>query len=959
MGGISTGVGIFSGINSAQLIEQLLAIEARPKAQAQARLGQFQLQQAAYLDINARLTAVRTAAAAFRESKTFQTKSATSSNDAVLKAVAGTDAAPGTHQFIVDRLVSTQSQLSRGFANRDVSSLGMTSISFESAQARLDRDVELADLNNGSGVARGRIVVTDSGGRSATIDLSRATTVSEVLEAINTNGTAQVTASVSGGRFVVRDNAAGNLSIADAQGSTTATSLGLAGVAASGGSVTGNAVYGLSGSTTLASLNDGLGVSSKPSTTEDSYSFIINVGGAAPATVRVNLGDVWETVGGTLTKVRGAVSDVGGVVTRINEALAAAGTTGVSASIDSTNGRLVIDDSTGTQPLTITEGTDTTAADLGLMTSPVSGDIVGRRILSGMQATMLRGLKGGAMPAHDGALAFTLRNGASFNVTLDTGGSIQDALKAIEDASVSGGTKRLSATLDARGTGIVLTDLTGGGGNLIITGTNGADAAAALGISTGAGGIASATAASGNLQRQYIGRSSTLASLNSGRGIGTGEFRITDSYGTSASVNITDSIKTVGELIDLVNSRGLRISARINPNGDGLQIVEQLGTGEAEGAQRIKIEEVGSGGVARALNLLGEASGTGSSNTINGSFERVVTLAATDTLQQITDKINAARAGMTASIVRDGGGSNPFRLSLASVQSGRTGRVIVDSGSFDLGLTTLDAGRDARVFFGSADAATGVAVTASTNTIDNILTGVKIDLKGVSASPVTLTIATDTAGIEKAVSTFISAFNTAVTRIESQTRYDKDNNRKSPLLGDATALELRAALYSTAQGSATGLSGPYQQLADVGITVGSGGTLQFNADRFRAALAEDPAAVEALFAARTASNDSTITLSDGITVRNPNAGSTFSTLGVMGRLEQLVKKYIEGSDGVLNSRGEQLRGQITSQQTRITSIDDRLSRRRDILQRQFAAMERAIGQMQTQQASLGSIRSIG
>jgi flagellar capping protein FliD len=52
MGGITSSVGIFSGINSASLIDQLLAIEARPKTLAQNRMVQIQGQQAAYLDIS-------------------------------------------------------------------------------------------------------------------------------------------------------------------------------------------------------------------------------------------------------------------------------------------------------------------------------------------------------------------------------------------------------------------------------------------------------------------------------------------------------------------------------------------------------------------------------------------------------------------------------------------------------------------------------------------------------------------------------------------------------------------------------------------------------------------------------------------------------------------------------------------------------------------------------------------
>ena len=958
MGGITSGIGIFSGINSGQLIEQLLALEARPKLFAQNRLGQIQQQQAAFLDINARMAALRTASAGFREAKTFQTKATTSSNADVLSATADASAAAGSYVFVVDRLVSTQQALTRGFANKDISGLGATKISFESSAARLDRDVELADLNDGQGVARGKMVVTDSLGRAATIDLSRATNVSEVLDAINSNGTAQVSASVKDGRFIIKDNAGGAATVANAQNSTVATGLGLSGLTASGGTLTGNSVYRISGATTLASLNDRNGVSMKQSTTEDSYSFIINVGGASPKTVKVNLGDVYTSTAGVVTKTKGAVADMAGVITRINEAMSAAGLTDISASVDQTNGNLRVTDASGLTPLTVTEGTDTTAADLGLTAAPVGGNLVGRRVLAGMQTTLVAGLKGGGMAANDGVLNFELRNGTSFTTTMGSGEGVQGLLDQIEEDSKVSGVKTVTARLDSNGTGIVISDLTTGVKKLTITGTAAADFATALGISTGPAGTAAASVSSGNMQRQYMSRATLLSGLNSGRGVGTGEFRIIDSFGSSASVRVTDSVKTMGDLMDLINSRGIKVKATINANGDGISIGEALAPGDTAGLQSIKVEEVGST-LAKNLNLLGTATGTGAANKIDGSFERVVTLSAADTLQQITDKINAAKPGVNASIVRDGSGSAGFRLSLTSSSSGTSGRFIVDSGAFDFGMASLDAGRDARVFFGSSDAAAGVAVTSSTNSIDSVLAGVKIDLKAASATPVNLTVASDSAGIEKAVATFIQTFNTAVDRIEFQTKYDKESNRKSPLLGDGTALELRSQLFATVQGRATGATGTYSSLADVGLTVGTGGSLVLDSAKFRTAVATDPASVEAIFAAQVAVDDRVTNLGGGVTVRNPDSGKTFSTLGVLGKIEQLAKKYVDGNNSILFGKADVLRTQVTLQRDRITVFDAKLERKRAILQAQFNAMEAAIGKMQGQQSALSSIQQTG
>ena len=113
MGGITSGVGIFSGINTAQLIDQLLALEARPKQLVQRRIAGLQQQRAAYLDINSSLLALKTASQKFRVSGTFKTSKAESSNKDVLTATAGNDSVAGTYQFVVKRLVTNQQSLSR------------------------------------------------------------------------------------------------------------------------------------------------------------------------------------------------------------------------------------------------------------------------------------------------------------------------------------------------------------------------------------------------------------------------------------------------------------------------------------------------------------------------------------------------------------------------------------------------------------------------------------------------------------------------------------------------------------------------------------------------------------------------------------------------------------------------------------------------------------------------------
>ncbi len=950
MGGISTGIGIFSGINTAELISQLLAIDARPKVLFQQRVIQLKGQQAAYLDINTKLSALKSAASALRTNNAFQTKKAVSSNPDVLSATAAASAAPGTFQFIVDRLVSSQQLLSRGFAS-STAGLNAGSFTFESAAARLDRDTRLADLHGGLGVARGKIVITETGGGSAMIDLSKAATVGDVIDAINAATSIDVIASVQDDHLVLTQNGALNISVTNAQGFTTATSLGIERASATSATVTGTEVYRLGDGFALSLLNDGNGVSiNNQGGTPYDFQVVVTPSGGSATTVNVNLGNVFD--GSTL--VESAVTTVGGVIERINEALSAAGFADVTASIRSDGTGFQLVDSAGTKTLELIDNSTTigdTLDDLGFSAGRGNltgvGTLTGGRILAGLNSTLGTKLNGGTGIGGDGTISITTRDGVARTVTIDRYASLGDILA--EFAADTGGA--VTAALDERGTGIVLTDTTGGTSNLVVSGTT----SESLGIDTISGGVASSTVASGSLQHQYLTVQSTLASLNGGTGAGSGRFRIKDSTGASAVVNITSTSTTLGDVIKAINGTSTRVRARLNATGDGLELYEPDPGG---GTLKISVADE-TGNVAGNLRIEGEAEVAGGAGTINGTFERTVEFDAADGLTQIVQKINEARVGVAAALINDGAGGTPFRLSLTATTTGSAGRMIVDTGGFDLALATLDAGEDARVFFGSTDPANAVLLSSSSNTLDGVISGVSIDLNSASAQPVSLTITRDTLAVEKAVKDFVDAFNGVIERLSVQTRFDEETGVKGPLLGDSTSLLLRGALYETIQGEAFNVASQFQQLAEVGVTVGSGGKLELDAEELRAALEQDPQGVADLFTARVLKPREPITVAPGVTVSNPDQEDEFLSLGVAAQAEELVNDYINSIDGILTGRKRTLDDQIAAQNRRIADFDVRLANRRQVLERQFLAMERAIGMLQNQQNALAAMGGFG
>lgn len=930
MSGISTSTGIFSGIDTGSLIEQLIAVSARPKVLAQQRIVQLQAQQAAWLDLNGRLNALKTAAAKFNASNIFSSARAVSSDAAVLAATASAGATPGAYSFIVDRVVGTQQLLSRGFADRDTSSLGATRFIIEPIQGRLDRDTALSELNGGQGVARGSIVITDSAGQSVTVDLSRVGTVSEVLDAINSAGAGRFEARVAGDKFVITDLAggAGTLTVANAAGSTTATSLGIAGSAA-GGVLTGQGVYRLGGGTALQSLNDGNGVRMSAAAGSSTPDFTITTRDGSQ--IVIDIGNMYDSDGKLIAS---AVSTLQGVIDRINSQSEGK----VTASIAPDGARLqLVDNTTGDGTFSVTDlAISGAASDLGIAGEADGDTITGRRILAGLNSTLVSNLRGGSgLPS--GSLGIVARDGSAFSLDLPTDGSVSDIIEAIRSAT--GG--KVIAALDSTGTGLTLTDTTGGAGNLQVSGA----AAFALGWTTPLGGVAASTLSGTRLHHRYVSESTLLSDLNGGAGVGTGTFEITSPTGVRVTVNIGQSVRTVGDVIAQINAAAgaTGIRARINDNGDGILIEENL---ESPGSVKIKIADV-SGAVARSLNLVGEAAGTGAENVINGAFERAIDFTAADTLDSVIRKINDANAGIRAGVINDGAPGTPYRLSLTSTRSGAAGRFTIDTGGLDLGLTTLSEGTDARLFYGSADPARAVLLTSSSNIFDGVVSGVRIDALAPSDKPVTITVSRDTDTIEKTIKEFVDAFNNIVSRIDTLTEYDSSTQRRGTLLGDSTVQQLRASLFSAIESPGKGISGQFQVLAQVGITVGSGGQLSLNTDALRAALEQDPQGVADLFAAKV--------LVPPPEDRDPNAPDTepqYSSLGVAEIIAQLADRYTNSATGILKQRNETIDSQISLQNRRIADIDAKLQRQRETLQRQFIAMERAIGQLQGQQSSL-------
>lgn len=349
-GTLSTGTGLVSGMNTSAIVNALIQAQSQPLTLLQKAQTNVQTQQKAITDINNTLQQMNIDALSLRMSTALQSAKATTSNSGVITASASNAAASGSWQLTVNRLVSAQQLVSNGFPDTSTTPVGAGTITVQSAQAKLAGSTALAALNGGAGVGHGSITITDRAGNTSTIDLSAATTVQDVLTAINSAAAgsgpptpANVTAALDklGTGIVLTDNSAGsgNLVVANAAASTIASGLNLVTNAAVSQADSGDLHLQFVGLTTqLSSLNAGRGI---PSGTFQ----ITNSQGQSAA-----------------VKITSSMSTVQDVINAINSS-----GLNVTAALNSTgDGIAVTDNAGGTSALTITDTSGSAAASLDL-----------------------------------------------------------------------------------------------------------------------------------------------------------------------------------------------------------------------------------------------------------------------------------------------------------------------------------------------------------------------------------------------------------------------------------------------------------------------------------------------------------------------------------------------------------------------------------------------------------------
>ena len=245
--------------------------------------------------------------------------------------------------------------------------------------------------------------------------------------------------------------------------------------------------------------------------------------------------------------------------------------------------------------------------------------------------------------------------------------------------------------------------------------------------------------------------------------------------------------------------------------------------------------------------------------------------ASESSLAGVRDAINTANAGVSASIVNDGSGN---RLIIASKDTGVANALKITVEDDDL-ANTDNAGLSQLAYDASTGGTTnltqtfaaqnatavidGIAITKASNTISDAIEGVTLNLlKTNTPSATTLTVTRDTAGIQAAVQSFVTAYNDLNKIVTDLSKYDAANKRSSTLTGDATVRSVQTQLRGVFNTTLSTAGGGLTALSNIGISFQKDGTLKLDSSKLTTALSDSTKDVSTLFAAVGKPTDSLV-----------------------------------------------------------------------------------------------------
>lgn len=341
----------------------------------------------------------------------------------------------------------------------------------------------------------------------------------------------------------------------------------------------------------------------------------------------------------------------------------------------------------------------------------------------------------------------------------------------------------------------------------------------------------------------------------------------------------------------------------------------------------------------------------------DGSEMRVELKDDETSLNQIAKAINKENGEVQASVQHTDEG---HQLVLTSKTTGTDGNMSVrvegdddlddflrlgGDGSKPDGMKTVAAAQDAKL---TVD---GSNYTRSSNTIDDILTGVTFELKEVSEKDPsdpsgqtlkaeTLSLTPDMSQYKTSIQNFVNDYNALINQTTASSKYvpsdssgltnddiQRPNAENGALMGDSMLRGLVNETRTAVNGVYGENDAEYRALADIGITIDpKTGLMTLNEDKLDAAIADNPDDVANIFMDKNGNEGLASTLGGIITKYNGDSenkidGSIKTATDSLNKQVDQVKEQIDRTQKLIDAQVERYRIQFQNLDKTMASLN--------------------------------------
>jgi flagellar hook-associated protein 2 len=485
----------------------------------------------------------------------------------------------------------------------------------------------------------------------------------------------------------------------------------------------------------------------------------------------------------------------------------------------------------------------------------------------------------------------------------------------------------------------------------------------------------------------------------------------------------SDPASVVSETVDGTTRYQLLIEGNTISYTDANNVLETLGVVERAG---VTDEQGVTGDVANTSSGLAITSSTrfddidgyincGSGDTIafsgtdtSGnavSFSFAINNGDYRTVGDLLAEIENQYGDVTASVTADGKiqvvdneiGDDQLQVVLTPSNSGLS----FDSDpDYDFGSISTIRARQVQAGADAEITVDGVTVHPTSNTVDDVITGVTLNLKKIASdTTATLTVGRDYDAVKEKIQELVTAYNEVMDAINAQFSYDVENEEPGgPLFGDSSLRTMKSNLTGIILNKVGGVGDDFSTPGLVGISIGTDSQLTIDDTTLQGYLETNFDDVKKLFVADWSSTNSHLSYiyhnidtqagtydihiasvdpvdgyfvasgdgsgsgeyltgvsgdADGLVVRysgtaTGDAGSFTLTFGVAELFDRALYHLTDSVDGYMANKEEAIQDTIDNLDKRIEAMEERVDRKMARMTNQFIAMEMALSAMQSQ-----------